>query len=403
MPAVAAELFGPAQLRFTVGVSAADVVLGDFNGDGLADLAVADPASGTVRRLLGDGLGSFNVKAPVEVDGGPQSLAAADFDRDGRTDLVVAGSSTGTISVLLGGGTTPSAVAELGPGPLSLAVGDFDGDGIDDLAIARSATNSVSVFSGDGAGGFGVGREFAVGSRPGSIAAGDFDADGDTDFAVANRGSRFVSLLLGDGAGGFGRRDLVLGFSPTAVVPGDFNGDGLEDLAIAGGRLGALLNDGLGRLIPSSDLVLGASPDELAVGDLDSDGTLDLVAVRGADRSPRILRGDGTGRFRLAANLAAGAPAVAAGDLDRDGAIDLAVAVQVARDHHLRAVTHAKGRGEHKPPKPVAQQDRHGSLRILAWTATTWRGLPRGSGSFWGGRRFGPRSIRPRRLRCPTR
>src|SRR5262245_45045667 len=66
-PAGAAELFGPARLRFAVGTSPADLVLGDFNGDEATDLAVASSGGNTVSLLLGDGRGSFGDATHVAV------------------------------------------------------------------------------------------------------------------------------------------------------------------------------------------------------------------------------------------------------------------------------------------------------------------------------------------------
>jgi hypothetical protein len=81
------------------------VAVGDFNGDGHADLAVANIASATVSVLIGNGRGGF--AAPVNFSAGdyPASVVVADFNRDGQADLAVGNNLSNTVSVLLN--TTP--------------------------------------------------------------------------------------------------------------------------------------------------------------------------------------------------------------------------------------------------------------------------------------------------------
>ena len=81
------------------------VAKGDFNLDGFLDLAVSNSGSNTVSLLLGKGDGTFTVQAPITFGAGvtPTHLSAGDFNRDGLLDLVVAdpGSGTGMVQVLL--------------------------------------------------------------------------------------------------------------------------------------------------------------------------------------------------------------------------------------------------------------------------------------------------------------
>ena len=67
----------------------------------------------------------------------------------------------------------------------------------------RSCSNNVSILLGDGAGSFSAATNFGAGTNPVSVAVGDFNGDGKQDLAVANFGSDNVSILLGDGAGSF--------------------------------------------------------------------------------------------------------------------------------------------------------------------------------------------------------
>jgi hypothetical protein len=129
------------------------VAVGDFNGDGKLDLAVANEGSNTVSILLGDGTGNFTAASSTSTGTAPQSVAMGDFNGDGKLDLAVAneGSNTvsdsNTVSILLGDGTgnfTTASSAATGEAPLSVAVGDFNGDGKLDLA-AVTFDGGVSV------------------------------------------------------------------------------------------------------------------------------------------------------------------------------------------------------------------------------------------------------------------
>src|SRR5215472_11490103 len=134
--AAAAEAQGVsfiARRDFDAGVSPFSVAVGDFNGDGLADLAVANNRSNNVSVLLGNGDGSFQAARNFRTGSFPASVAVGDFNGDGIPDLAVANESSNNVSVLLGNGDGSFQAArnfDAGSGPLSVAVCDFNGDGL---------------------------------------------------------------------------------------------------------------------------------------------------------------------------------------------------------------------------------------------------------------------------------
>ena len=79
------------------------VVVGDFNGDGKADLALTNGAFGTVTVLLGNGDGTFTAAASPATGSYPSFIALGDFNGDGKVDLAVANGDN-TVTVLLGNG-----------------------------------------------------------------------------------------------------------------------------------------------------------------------------------------------------------------------------------------------------------------------------------------------------------
>jgi hypothetical protein len=162
------------------------------NGDGIPDLIVADSAQsgGTPRVSVLQGNGDGRFQAPRYLAAGSfvTALALGDFNGDGIPDLAVANESGGSVSVLLGNGddTFQAPVSyTVGNAPVSVAAGDFNGDGLPDLAVANMNGVSVSVLFGNGDGTFQPARNITIGG-PSSVTAGDFNGDGIADLAVIN-------------------------------------------------------------------------------------------------------------------------------------------------------------------------------------------------------------------------
>src|SRR5439155_1545110 len=137
---------------------------------------------------------SFSTYNDYPVGGSPYSVAVGDFNGDGKQDLAVAKVLSNNVSVLLVNGTgrfRASLRYPAGGSPSSVAVGDFNGDGKQNLDVANFSSNSnnVSVLLGTGTGSFQAALSYPAGSSPRSVAVGDFNGDGKQDLAVANSGS----------------------------------------------------------------------------------------------------------------------------------------------------------------------------------------------------------------------
>ncbi len=327
-----------AAANFGAGDFPISVAVGDFNGDGKQDLAVANEFSDNVSILLGDGAGNFSAPANFGAGDNPFSVAVGDFNGDGKQDLAVANQESNNVSILLGDGDgTFSAPTNFGAGsaPYSVAVGDFNGDGKQDLAVADGGSDAVSILLGDGTGNFSGPTNFSAGYNPDSVAVGDFNGDGKQDLAVANPcngscdSSGSVSILLGDGAGNFSApTSFIVSIGAGSVAVGDFNGDGNQDLAVANfnsSNVSILLGDGAGNFSGPTNFNAGVEPWFVAVGDFNGDGKQDLAVVNVVNVS--ILLGDGTGNFSGPTNFSAGdfPRSVAVGDFNGDGKQDLAV------------------------------------------------------------------------------
>jgi hypothetical protein len=321
------------------------VGVGDFNGDGKLDLAVADIGSNTVTILLGNGDGTFQAGVDYATGSEPDSVIVTDFNGDGKPDVAVRNYTSNSVSILLGNGDGTFRAAlnfATGNSPERQAAGDFNRDGKLDLAVTNGADNTVSILLGNGDGTFQPKVDYPAGPAPVGVSTGDFNGDGKLDLAVANyNGANSVSILLGNGDGTFQRPvPYAAGSAPVYVASGDFNRDGKLDLAVAnagGGYDGLepssntvsiLLGNGDGTFRPHIDYVVGAGPFMVSTADIDADGKLDLAVATTPDGTVSILLGNGDGTFQSANNFAAGsAPLyVALADFNGDGRLDLAVA-----------------------------------------------------------------------------
>ena len=337
--------------------------VGDFNGDGILDLAVVNGGDvngsyepSAVAILLGNGNGTFTqmTNSPLPV-GSPytvevNSVAVGDFNGDGILDLAMTNGPDNTVIIFLGNGNgtftqAANSPVSVGSMPISVAMGDFNGDGILDLAVVNNEDDTVTILLGNGSGTFTkVGNPVPVGYAPTSVAVGDFNGDGVLDLAVANFGSNSnsVTILLGNGNGTFtqaANSPVMVGVNPKSVAVGDFNGDGILDLAVANfgsNSVTILLGNGNGAFTQAanSPVSLGGSPQSsgcgpqsVAVGDFNADGVLDLAVANGTCDTVTILLGNGNGTFAQAANspATAGATSVAVGDFNGDGIPDMAV------------------------------------------------------------------------------
>jgi hypothetical protein len=117
-----------------------------------------------------------------------------DFDGDGKTDLAVANDRP-AVAVLFGygDGTFKAAVySDLEGAIFKLAVGDFNGDGKTDLA---AASLGAWVLLGNGDGSFRTAVKYVTDGTSRSIVVGDFNADGEPDLALWNENGTLSVLL----------------------------------------------------------------------------------------------------------------------------------------------------------------------------------------------------------------
>lgn len=310
-------------------------IVGDFNGDGNQDLAVAKWADNNVSIYFGVGNGTFGSTTTYAVGTRPMFIASDDFDADGLTDLVAANSGSDNVSVLLGisGGTFASAVNySVSSSPYAVTVGDFNGDGNKDLATANYGADNVSVLFGVGDGTFGTGRSYSVGDKPISIAAADFNGDNKADLSVANYNSDNISILINSGTGTLGTAtNYVVGEKPFSVAAANFDTDSDYDLAVANSAsstVSILLNAGTGTFGTATNHSIGTTPHNIKAVDIDGNGVQDLITANYGGSTVSVLKGVGDETFGTASSYSLGTSpeAVVAAKFNSDFWYDLIVA-----------------------------------------------------------------------------
>lgn len=143
---------------FTVPESPFAVAIGNVDGEGGLDLVLAhysgsinDPRADAVSVWLGDGEGSFRAApgSPHAGAGAPLSVAIGDVNGDGRGDIAVANYGAGSVTLLL---SSPAGLTEadgspiaVGDRPAGVSLADLDGDSREDLIVANSGDDTVSV------------------------------------------------------------------------------------------------------------------------------------------------------------------------------------------------------------------------------------------------------------------
>ncbi|HEX4007376.1 MAG TPA: FG-GAP-like repeat-containing protein [Acidobacteriaceae bacterium] len=240
---------------------------GDFNKDGIPDLAVLGPSS--VQVYLGAASGTF-VTTPfynqVSDGGNYTGLTVADFNNDGYADFAITNSVGPQVTVYLnnaGGGNFTSTAYAVGQSASGVAAGDFNGDTLPDLAVLSSSDSTVDVLVNGGAGAFSTGTSYGVANTPTAITTADFNQDGFADIAVVGTATGLgggVTTLLGSSTGAMTGETGYPSFVGLSLATADFTNDGNPDLAVGNVGVTALIDSQAELIDANVALPVGTAP-----------------------------------------------------------------------------------------------------------------------------------------------
>ena len=256
---------------------------------------------------MGNGNGAFAAAVNSAAAIHPTWLAVGDIDGDGKLDVAVANQNSSNVSILLGNGngTFQPGVAYFTGTPRIVLTGDFNGDGILDLIANNFNDDTIAVLPGRGDGTFGARIISPTSSgQPSAFAVGDLDGDGDLDAVVTYNVSPRLDIFRGNGDGTFSlfRSYPLEEYGSSMQIP-DLNADGNLDVVIATGPEILIFDgNGDGTLRPPRRRTLknGSWATYLRALDWDHDGSLDLAfaGLGNAFSTPfSILHGRGNGSF----------------------------------------------------------------------------------------------------------
>lgn len=301
--------------QITVPANPSAISVADFDGENGLDVCFTALSTQQVYVMLNDGAGNFSflrgTVPPTGVAGLPRNTVPGDFNRDGVPDVAVITDIEPSLTLLLGdrpvGGTfTGFIIEQVIPIPTTAADGvsvDIDNDKWDEIVIPDEDDESITVQNNGpllrGAPVFNpVPVLVPVPGTPVDVDASDLNLDGFKDVAFASRDGGTVTILLGNGSPTFLPPITVpAGTGPTDLALVDLDEDDDADVAVVTGNdmgqriIRIIRNDLFGGLLnfaPQTDLVPGAEPQLVLGGDVTGDGNPDLITV---NNDGGVLRG----------------------------------------------------------------------------------------------------------------
>ena len=285
-------------------------VRGDFNGDGRADILWRNAASGQNYLYPMDGLTILGTEGFLRTVANQDWKIAGvgDFDGDGLADILWRNGSSGENYIYLMEGTTikPSEgyLRTVADQDWQVAgIGDLNGDGKDDIVWRNTATGENYFYPMSGLVILGSeGYLRTVADQNWRIAGvGDFDGDGRSDLVWRNfaTGENYVYQMNGTAISGEGYVRTVADLNWRVAGVGDFNADGRDDILWRNAQTGE------NYLYPMNGLAILATEGYLRIvadlnwevkgtGDYDGDGKADVLWRNAATGENYVYFMDGT-------------------------------------------------------------------------------------------------------------
>ncbi len=319
--------------------SADRIDVGDFDHNGLPDIAAADNAGGGVRAWadvgVRDSIGAWTPLVSPQTTGVMNALGYGDFNRDGDLDVIVSRDLGAGLAAYVGdgGNSWASCNITMTPGAQTgtwqdVAVGPWGNiSSIEPDVIAASGSGGGIRYFGH-SGGCGYWYDFSLvstGSYRG-LSVADMDHDFAYDIVAApSDGTGGLRVWSGPNHTAMPNPTSTGNYYDTAL--GDFNHDGKLDIVAVGDSNGLQVFKQVSiRSFQQVTVTSSLQYYAVAVGDFDDDGNLDIVAVaNGTSNGVDVWKGDGAGNFALwsSPDTTHQFFDVAVGDVNHDGWPDI--------------------------------------------------------------------------------
>ena len=314
------------------------LAIGDFNGDGLQDIAVANSGTKSITMFLGNRQRIVVHESDYEpiYDSFPSIVVAGNFNDDQRSDIVIAYNDADNVDMLISYDTgilIPQEKYSTGQGPNDIASGDFNNDTYQDIAVVNQDSNSLRIFLEYINGSFAnpITHSTGINSEPVSLAVGHLNKDFSLDIVTVNYGTGTVDVFLGLGNSSFIRQNRYSAdHGVSHVVVEDLNNDGCTDIVVGnvyGDRLVILLGHSNGSFSKRRVASTGSDMYKLAISDLNNDNYLDLVIINQPPNTINIFSGYGNGSFHISTIISTDRDPldIAVEDFNHDNYQDIAV------------------------------------------------------------------------------
>lgn len=327
MPTFSGSTIFTSKKDFISGIDPSNVQIGDLDGDGKLDIITTNRESNTISifRNIYDVSKTikFEDKKDLSTGNYPSAVSLGDLDGDGKLDLAVANFSDHTISTYHNASTIGNIVYNqksnftTGRLPTSLYIGDINGDGKSDIVTTNINDKAISIFlnttnqsnsnsvesskilnfkneiertvnSNIGRINFADKVDITLGNEPSQVKLADLNNDGKVEIIVSNFISNSISVLLNETADkniSFSQiDDLATGLSPLSISVGDFDQDEKTDLSasLVGGTVTVFRN------ISSENSLLFESKFDIQIGEfLSYSSSINTSDING-DKKPDL-------------------------------------------------------------------------------------------------------------------
>lgn len=361
--AIGAPSAGTPTLRVPAPEDVFDLAVGDVTGDGIVDIVATHhgPDQISIAQGLGGGVFAPGVGISTLVQDN-DAVKLIDADLDGDLDLMLGGyvDSSGTqcmVARLLNFGTGifsfPTTIHTGNTLLYTMDFADADADGDPDLLVvdkpAGSTQGQATIVYNTFVAGISGAVPLAV-STTGLVESGvfaDLENDGLMESVVTEHVAQSITVYADSAGLNAPGQSFTVTSTPRALAAFDLEGDGDIDVGIAAPSLRMLTNSGSGVMALSSSLSVnvGIGP---SIGDFDGDNRLDLVDISGTSNTGvRVFRNAGNGTFETPKSFTQDATILQTrvGDLNADGLDDVLLVYPPSQSQSKFGACFAVGNG----------------------------------------------------------